>query len=124
MNFRRLKIRKIAIAAAAALMVTAMQPAIAQIVTEVDAIELSPSNIIMPGSLNGMVTFRSCGDGCDEDYSRARLTAETRFYVDGRTVKFDDFRQDFANIKHRKNSYALLSVEIKTNTITSIRIQG
>ena len=124
MNFRKLKIRKLAIAAAAALIIGVMQPAMSQIVTKVAAHELSPANIILPGSVSGMVTFRACDDGCDEDYSRARLTADTRFYVDGRTVKFDDFRQDFAVIKQRRNSYALLSVDVETNTITSILIQG
>lgn len=124
MKFRNLKIRKFATAAAAALIVSAMQPAVSQIVTEVEAIELSPANIILPGSQNGMVTFRSCDDNCKEDYERARLTAETRFYVDNRAVKFEDFRQDFGNIKQRKKSYALLSVDVKTKTITSIRIKG
>lgn len=124
MRFRKLKIRSLAIAAAAALMVSALQPAMSQIVTKVAAHELSPANIILPGSVNGMVTFRSCDDGCNEEYSRARLTADTRFSVDGRTVKFDDFRKDFAMIKQRKRSYALLSVDVQTKTITSIQIQG
>ncbi|MDH3748359.1 MAG: hypothetical protein OER97_09140 [Gammaproteobacteria bacterium] len=124
MKFRKLRIRKLTIAAAAALLIGAMQPAVSQIVTKVAAHELSPQNIILPGSVNGMVTFRSCGDGCDEEYSRARLTADTRFSVDGRTVKFEDFRKDFAIIKQRKRSYALLSVDVQTKTITSIQIQG
>lgn len=124
MNTRRLAIRRLALAAAATLMVGATLPAAAQLVTLVDAVELSPRNIILPGSVNGMVTFRTCDDGCDEEYSRARLTPETRFYVGEQAVRFDDFRQDFAVIRTSKSSYALINVDIKTRTITSIQIQG
>ncbi len=56
------------------------------IVTEVEAIELSPSNIILPGSVNGMVTFRACEGECDAEYRRARLTDATRFVVNGQAV--------------------------------------
>ena len=67
------------------------------IVTEVDAVELSPSNIILPGSVNGMMTYRPCAGDCEVEYERARLTDATRFVVNGEAVKWEDFRVDFTS---------------------------
>ncbi len=94
------------------------------IVTEVEAVELSPSNIILPGSVNGMMTFRPCAGECEREYERARLTETTSFVVNGETVKWEDFRVDFTTIRSADDSYALISVDLRTNTVTSIRIQG
>ncbi len=94
------------------------------IVTEVEATELSPSNIILPGSVNGMVTFRPCADDCDAEYERARLTEATSFIVNGAAVKWEDFRVDFTTIRADEDSYALVSVDLRTNTVTRIEIQS
>ncbi len=115
MNFRNLTF---------ALAILAFQPAAAQLVTQVDAFELSPSNIILPGSVNGMVTFRPCDDECDEEYERARLTESTRFVVNGESRRFAEFQQDFAIVKTAEDGYALVSVDTKSRTITSIEITG
>ncbi|HNP37140.1 MAG TPA: hypothetical protein PKK10_14915 [Woeseiaceae bacterium] len=116
MNFRKLTLTLLA--------TLFMQPLYADLVTLIEAIELSPSNIILPGSLNGTVTFLPCVDECDEDHQRARLTANTKFFVDEKAVKFDVFRQQLMLKRQNKDSYALVSVDTKQNTITSIHING
>ena len=93
-----------------------------EIVTLVRATELSPSNMIMPASTSGMMTYRPCADDCDLDYERARLTPTTVFTVEGKAVKFEDFQIVYATIKNAESSYALLSVETETNTVVSIDI--
>lgn len=100
----------------------ASHSAVAQIKTLIDAIETAPANIILPGNTSGMMTFRPCSDQCDKDYKRVSLTAETRFSVDGKAVKFDDFRRDFAIIKRAESSYALVSYDTETNTVISIQL--
>ncbi len=119
-----MKIRNLTIALAATLITGGIQSATAQLVTLVEATELSPSNIIFPQSMTGMMTFRPCAEICDKDYERARLTAATQFTVNGRGVKFDDFQRDFAIIKTAKDSYALLSIDTKTKTVVSIQLEG
>ena len=109
-----------AILIAALLMVA--QPAFSQIVTAVAAVEASPANMILPGGTDGMMTFRPCDGDCDEDYIRVRLSAGTKFMVNGKTVKFADFRREFATIKRNLESYALVTYETQTNTVTSIEI--
>ena len=117
---KTMKIRKSLIILALAF----CQPALAgyELVTLINAVETSPSNIIMPATVNGMMTYRPCADECDIDYERARLTASTTFTVEGRQVKFDEFTKVFNNIKKRESSYALVSVETKSRTVTSIDI--
>lgn len=115
-----MKIRTLIVA-----LVLACQPAVAQIMTEVDAIELRPTYIILPASTNGMVTYRACsGDVCDADFARARLTPDTRFVVNGSGARYADFQQAFSTIRASRKSYALISVDLKSNTVTSIHIQG
>lgn len=88
----------------------------------IDAVELTPDNIILPATASGTMTFQPCQGECDEDHIRARLTANTRFVVDGRAVKFDEFRRDHAALRRSKDSYALVSYETETNTVTKIEI--
>jgi hypothetical protein len=88
----------------------------------IDAIEVSPDNIILPATINGMVTFQPCVGECDEDHKRARLTANTRFVVDGRAVKFDEFRRNHAALRRSEESYALVSYDTETITVTTIEI--
>ena len=99
-----------------------VQPAIGQIVTMVNAVETSPSSMILPGATSGMLRFNACTGGCEDDFRRARLTAETVFTVDGKAVKFSDFRREFASARQDRNSYALVSYATDTNTVTRIDI--
>lgn len=119
-----MKIRKLTIALLAALLASGASAQDRELVTLVEATELSPSNIIIPQSINGMMTFKPCADSCDEDYERARLTGDTQFVVNGRGVRFEDFQKSFALIKTNKDGYALVSVDTKTKTVVSIQIQG
>ena len=109
-----------AILIAAILMVS--QLAFAQLVTEISAVEASPSNIILPGSTDGMMTFRPCDGECEDNYIRVHLSADTKFSVDGIAVKYADFRREFATIKRNDTSYALVTYDIETKTATSIQI--
>ncbi|MCH7636320.1 MAG: hypothetical protein IIA12_01445, partial [Proteobacteria bacterium] len=97
-------------------------PALAdfEMVTLVKAMETSPANIILPASVNGMVSFRPCAEKCDEKYERARLTADTTFTVEGKTVKYEELRKVHAEIRNAADSYALISVDVARITVTSI----
>ncbi len=91
-----------------------------EMVTLVNAVETAPANIILPASANGMVTYRPCAEKCDEKHERARLTADTSFTVEGKTVKYDELRKVHAEIRSSADSYALISVDVARITVTSI----
>ena len=94
------------------------QPAFALI----DAVETSASDIIIPATLNGTMTFKPCAGECDREHKRARLTPDTKFALNGKAVKFEEFRREFAIIKRGDKSYALVSYDTETNTVTKIEI--
>ena len=110
----------------AILTLLASQSAIAEktLVTLIDAVETSPSTIILPASVNGMVTYKTCPDDCDREFERARLTADTAFKVGGKRVKFEDFRIAFDRIKRDDDAFAGLRVNLKDNTVVEINIVG
>ena len=93
-----------------------------ELTTLVEAVELTPANMILPVSTNGAMTYRGCSDECDKSYERARLTAATTFSVNGRNVKFDEFRLAYQQVNSSHDAYALVSVDLKLGTVTDIKL--
>lgn len=102
--------------------IVAVQPAIAQIETLINAVETAPSNIILPASNSGMMTFRPCADECDKEHERVRVTPESRFVINGAKVKWEDFRKEFPTIRQLEKGYALVSYDTKNNTLVSLEV--
>jgi len=88
----------------------------------VNAVEASAGNVILPASANGMVTYRPCAEKCDKEYERARLTSNTSFIVQGKTVKYADFKTAHAEFKNVAESGAFISVDVARITVTSIEL--
>lgn len=91
-------------------------------VTVVDAVELAPSNINLPATLGGTMSFQPCDDACSEPYVRVKLSPETVFTVNGKRMRFQDFRQEFALARQSANGYALVLYNVRTNTATEIEV--
>ena len=102
--------------------IACFQPAVAQIETVINAVETAPTNIILPASNNGMMTFRPCDGECDEDHMRVRVTPETKFSVDGSGVKWEDFRKMFPAVRQSDSGYALVSYDTKNNVLISLEV--
>lgn len=94
-------------------------------VKEVDAVELSPSNINLPATASGMMSFRDCdgAEACDAPYVRVQLSPETTFSFDGKKMKFDDFRRTVAGTRMSSSSYALVNYNVKTNIATNVEVR-
>ena len=90
-----------------------------------NAVETLPGSIILPATVNGMVSFKAwCDDECEdqEHNKRARLTPNTKFRLDGRAVKFAEFRRGYTAMRVGEDSYALVSYDTETNTVIEIEI--
>ncbi len=97
------------------------QPAFAAL----SAVETLPDSIILPATVNGMVSFKAwCDDECNDQVhnKRARLTPRTKFRMDGKAVKFEEFRRGYAGMRSGEDSYALVSYDTETNTVLEIEI--
>ncbi|MCH7538504.1 MAG: hypothetical protein IID57_11685 [Proteobacteria bacterium] len=119
-----MNMHKLIMAMTLALTLVVSMPAMAQTQIVINAIETSPANIILPANTSGMMTFRPCAEECEKDYKRVQLSAATTFSVNGKAVKFDEFRRNFAIIKRAATSYALVTYEVDTNRLISIRLAG
>lgn len=99
-------------------------PAFAEFVIVIDAVETQADSLVLPSSVNGNMGFMAlCGrDDCTDARKRARLTDETTFFVDDKAVKFEDFRKRYAKMKLDKDSYALVSYDLKKNTVTRVMV--
>ena len=104
-----MNMHKLIMAMTLALTLVVSMPAMAQTQIVINAIETSPANIILPANTSGMMTFRPCAEECEKDYKRVQLSATTTFSVNGKAVKFDEFRRKFAIIKRAATSYALVT---------------
>lgn len=108
----------------AVLMLAAWLPAIADIATVVEAVETTTSNIKLPVSNNGRLSFQACAGPCEKDFVSVRLTPDTAFFVSGLAVEFDEFRTAFLNIRTGSKTYALVSYDTQSGTVTSVRIEN
>lgn len=99
-------------------------PAFANFEIVIDAVETQADSLVLPASVNGSMGFMGlCGrDDCTDARKRARLTVETTFFVDDKAVKFDDFKKRYAKMKLDKDSYALVSYDVKKNTVTRVMV--
>lgn len=95
----------------------------ADVITLVDAIETITPNVNVPTSTNGRLMFKPCSVVCDDDFISARLTPETVFKFDGQTLNFVDFRTKFFNLRRGSDTYALVSYDTRSKTVTSISVQ-
>ena len=97
-------------------------PAAAELTTQIRAVEATTSNLNVPTSQNGRLTFKPCAGQCDRSFESARLTPLTSFTVNGQATDFLGFRKAFYNLTRSKDHYALVSYDTADNTVTSVQI--
>jgi hypothetical protein len=96
------------------------QVAYGQIETQDLAVEVAPTNIDFPSAPGGAVSFQPCSDICEAPFVRVTLSAGTRYTLNGKTVKFDEFRQQFALRKGEANGYALVTYNVESKVVLGI----
>ncbi len=103
---------------AAALLSLAL-PAAAQREVVAQAYEVALSNLRLPQSEAGTIAFKECDD-CD--YQTRRVTALTRYVVNGRTVSLNDFSKAVSRVVDRDNEAVTVLHHIKDNQVTEISV--
>jgi len=108
-------IRKILVA----LLMTFSLSAAADFVTNEEGYEVALSNMTVPVTSNGSLVFKECAD-CD---SRAiRMTPNTRFIVNGRTVALKEFRKHVFQVNDRTRVAVAIMHHLESNTIASVSV--
>ncbi len=95
-------------------------PAAADFVTSARAYELVLSDLTVPTSQNSRLMFRECDD-CD---SRSiRLTPNTQYKINGRSVRFDKFRETIRGVRNPDKAMTIVLHHLESDTVMSISVK-
>lgn len=102
-----------------ALLVALAAPVSAQNDITVKAHEVRLSALRLPASEAGSLAFRAC-DECD--YITRRVTPATRWEINGRAVRLDEFRAVLATIANREESTVTVGHDLTADVILDVSI--
>jgi hypothetical protein len=102
-----------------AILITWVLPASADFVTVSEAREVEASRLTVPTSQNSQISFNDCDD-CE--MTTVRLTPDTQYRVDGRSVRFDAFRQAVIIAKQADSAGVILVHHLESDTVLSVSI--
>ncbi len=83
------------------------------------AYEIALSDFRAPATTNGSASFKECEE-CERHL--VRVTAATRYSVDGATVNLADFRAAVASASDRDDKVVIVLRHLESDTIQSIDV--
>ena len=83
------------------------------------AYEVALSDFRAPTTENGSATFKACND-CDTQL--VRVTANTRYTLNGKTVRLVDFRKAIKRADDRETIPVIVLHHLESDTIKSIAV--
>ena len=103
----------------AAVLVSLALPATADFKTVELAYEAALSGIRIPRNETGTISFKECAK-CE--YKTKRVTASTRYEVNGRAITLEKFRQILGRISDRENHAVTVLHHLKDNRVTAVSV--
>lgn len=104
---------------ATALLLTGAMSAAAEIRTVQLAHEVPLADLRLPQSDAGTIGFKSCGE-CE--YSTERVTADTRWSLNGKVVALNDFRLRLAGVTERAGVYVTVLHHLEEDRVTAVSV--
>ena len=81
------------------------------------AYEVGLDDFRAPATVNGGVVFKACSK-CE--HQRVRVTANTRYAINGKTVRFEDFRKAVQQVENRDEKMVTVVHHLESDTIKSL----
>lgn len=94
-------------------------PAAAEFRTVAEAYEIELSNLRLPQNAAGTIAYKTC-DACE--YQTTRVSADTRWILNGRAMSLVKFRQGIAQIKDRKKRHVTVLHHLEKDRVTQVQI--
>ena len=94
-------------------------PAFAQITTVAQAHEVNLNDVRFPQSTSGTIGFRPCSE-CE--YATKRVSASTRWVLNGQPVTLEKFREGLAHITNRNSEIVTIVHHLEEDTITEVSV--
>jgi hypothetical protein len=110
-----MQIRKLLALALIGLSLTAA----ADFTTITAAYEVAVSDLRLPGSTGGTLTFRQCAQ-CELE--TVRVNSQTRYVVNDHDLILADFKARLAAVKKPKDETATVMHHLESNTITAVKV--
>ena len=83
------------------------------------AYEINLSNFTVPVTSSGLLLFKDCAD-CDS--RRVRMTRNTRFVVNGKSVELKEFRKNVFHVRDRESKTIIVMHHLESDTVTSVSV--
>ncbi len=87
--------------------------------TITEAYEVDLSDLRMPGSENGTLTFKQCAD-CE--VQTLRVSGKTRYLINDRDFELAEFKEQLKGAKNRKDQIVSVLHHLESNTIKAIKV--
>lgn len=103
----------------AALVLSLAIPAAAEFATVSRAYEIALSDFRSPTTANGGLAFKEC-TGCD--MKSVRVTPNTRYIVNGKSVRLEKFKKAERDVRDRKAVTVIVLHHLKSDTVVSVSV--
>ncbi len=87
--------------------------------TVTEAYEVDLSDLRLPGSENGTLTFKQCSD-CEAQ--TLRVTSKTRYLINDRDFALAEFKEQLKGVRNRKDQNVAVLHHFESNTIKAIKV--
>ncbi len=88
--------------------------------TITEAYEVALSDLRLPGSENGTLTFKQCSD-CKAQ--TLRVTGKTRYLINDRDFALAEFKEQLKHIRNRKDQNVSVLHHLESNTIKAVKVR-
>ena len=93
--------------------------AVADFRTITEAYEVDLSDLRLPGSEYGTLTFKQCSD-CETQ--TVSVTSNTRYLINDRDFALTEFKEGLKRVRNRKGSSVSVLHHLESNTIKAIKV--
>ncbi len=87
--------------------------------TITEAYEVYLSDLRLPGSENGTLTFKQCVD-CE--MQTLRVTSKTRYLINDREFALAEFKEQLKGLRNRRDQNVSVLHHLESNTIKALKI--
>ncbi len=87
--------------------------------TITEAYEVDLSDLRLPGSEKGTLTFKQCSD-CEAQ--TLRVTSKTRYLINDRDFALAEFKEQLKRVRNRKDPNVSVLHHLESNTIKAVKV--
>ncbi len=88
--------------------------------TITEAYEVALSDLRLPGSENGTLTFKQCAD-CE--MQTLRVTGQTRYLINDGDFALAEFKEQLKRVRKQKNQNVSVLHHLESNTIKAVKVR-